>query len=218
MYENRLEDRVRAIILERYKSVRQFSEVIGVPPTTIYSILNNGFEGKSVDTVLAMCKALDLDPSSLARKRIRRIDNVDPEFIDLPIVLSVSAGVPNEELPVDDLTHPVPVAMGKKYPNAKLVRVNGTSMDKVLPDGTYALVDFGGQVATGDIALVNVDGSEGLIKRVRILDRGVELIPDSTDPTYESYVYKCADEDCTNIVIRGPVVWYTPPFDYLTAF
>ncbi|MCL2537447.1 MAG: S24 family peptidase [Coriobacteriia bacterium] len=210
----RAEEIIKEKILDKFGSISEFSRVIGVPRSTIDNALTRGFAGAGSDAVLKMFRGLNLDLDAYAGGMLRE-KSIDPEFVDVPIVLSVSAGVPDEDLPLDDKKHPIPIVMGKRYPNARLVKINGSSMDRLLPDGALALVDFGADVETDDIALVCVDGSDGMIKRVRVLENGVELIPESTDPTFEPTVYKCADEDCTNIEVRGKVIWWTPPFDFL---
>jgi len=209
------EDFVRERIKDLYGSIPKFAREIEIPEQSIYTVLRKGFGGSSINVVIPICKALHLDPMALRDGRIR---GVDPEFMDMQVVSVVSAGIPIDELAVEGITHPVPIAMGKAYPNAKLVKVNGTSMDRVLPDGSMALVDFGAEVKTGDIALVCADGADGVIKRVRLLTHGIELIPDSTDPTHETELIRCSDEGCTNIEVRGKVIWCTLPFDFIVPW
>jgi len=124
---------------------------------------------------------------------------------------------PHDQLETESV-HPVPVKIMERYPHSRLVKVNGTSMDRVLPEGSLALVDFGSTVEAGDIAVVCTDGHNGTIKHIKLLANGIELLPDSTDPTHESEIHKCRDEDCSNIEIRGKVIWYAVPFDFIVPF
>lgn len=47
-------------IKKQYHSVRKFAMEIGIPQTTIASALKNGIGGTSYDTVVKICKVLDI--------------------------------------------------------------------------------------------------------------------------------------------------------------
>ena len=51
---------IKAEIKNKYKSVRQFSSVSGIPQSTIISGLKKGVGGMSFDTVSKMCSLLDI--------------------------------------------------------------------------------------------------------------------------------------------------------------
>ena len=59
------ENKVLELIKEKYKSVREFSNKSGIPNSTIVSMLKNGLGGTSVDTVLLVCKYLNIDINEL---------------------------------------------------------------------------------------------------------------------------------------------------------
>lgn len=61
---------------------------------------------------------------------------------------------------------------------------------------------------------VCVNGYKATIKRVRKLANGVELVPDSHDPTQRPIVFDYADDDAEEVTVIGRVVWATMPFDY----
>ena len=52
---------IKKEIKQQYKSVRQFSMVIGIPYTTVASALKNGISGTGFATVLRMCKELNIN-------------------------------------------------------------------------------------------------------------------------------------------------------------
>ena len=56
------EQRLRNIILDRYKSLRQFALEADVPYSTLMTILSRDMGGASFDVVVKICKKLDLDP------------------------------------------------------------------------------------------------------------------------------------------------------------
>lgn len=51
---------IKAEIKKQYKSVRQFSEKSGIPYSTLSNALSKGIGGTSYDTVIKICKLLNL--------------------------------------------------------------------------------------------------------------------------------------------------------------
>lgn len=88
-------------------------------------------------------------------------------------------------------------------------------MNRVLPNGCYALVDPDDREPVDNQAYaVCVNGYSATVKRVRRLANGFELVPDSTDPTYRPMVYDYGVEGTDEITVIGRVFWYTLPFDW----
>lgn len=132
----------------------------------------------------------------------------------VPLLGSIAAGTPIEMMAVDN-SFPVPARIMEQHPNAFLLRVDGESMNRVLPNGSYALVDPCDDVeSNGKPYAVCVNGYDATIKRVRKLSNGFELAPDSTDPTFRSVVYDYGIEGTETITVIGRVVWYTLPYDW----
>lgn len=71
---------VRDLILEKYKSIRQFALAIHVPYSTIKSGLNAGIGGMAVETVIKMCNALDLRVEDL-----HKMDMNNENFLLTPL-------------------------------------------------------------------------------------------------------------------------------------
>lgn len=132
----------------------------------------------------------------------------------VPLLGSIAAGTPIEMRAVDN-SFPVPARIMEQHPHAFLLRVDDESLNRVLPNGAYALVDPCDEVeSNGKPYAVCVNGYDATIKRVRRLSNGFELAPDSTDPTYRSVVYDYGIEGTETITVIGRVVWYTLPYDW----
>lgn len=56
------EQKLRNLILDRYKSLRQFAIETGIPYSTLMTLLSRGIGGGSFDIVILICKKLDVDP------------------------------------------------------------------------------------------------------------------------------------------------------------
>ncbi len=133
---------------------------------------------------------------------------------DVPLYGSVAAGTPIEMIPIES-THPVPTAVHEKHPDAFLLKVEGESMNRVLPNGCFALIDPCDTVEhPGDPYAVCVNGFDATVKRVRALNNGFVLEPDSTDPTYEPKVFNYNDPETMTVTVIGRVVYYVLPFDW----
>lgn len=137
----------------------------------------------------------------------------DSLFGYAPLYGSIAAGAPIEMLQINEV-HPVPTTLLERYPKSFYLKVSGESMNKCLPNGSYALVYPTSEVIDGAVYAVNVGGSDATVKRVRKLNNGVMLEPDSTDPTYRPQVFDYDDESHETLAVIGRVVWFCVPYDY----
>lgn len=180
----------------------------GVNEPDMESIINLAeLYGVTTDTILGTKYA----------EPIGGVDRIIPTtygFVDVPLYGSIAAGTPIEMIEVDD-THPVPAAVMDEHPDAFLLTVKGQSMNRILPDGCYALIDPCEDVERDNQPYaVCVNGYDATIKRVRKLDNGFELAPDSTDPTFKPKVYDYGEDGTEEITVIGRVVYHVLPFDW----
>lgn len=56
------EQRLRNLILDKYPSLRQFSVEADIPYSTLMTMLSRDIGDASFDTVIKICKALDVEP------------------------------------------------------------------------------------------------------------------------------------------------------------
>lgn len=135
-------------------------------------------------------------------------------FIETPLYGSIAAGTPIEMLDIEG-TQPVPTKVHEKYPDSFLLKVEGESMNRVLPNGCFALVDPCKEIdRDNEPYAVCVNGYDATIKRVKQLANGFQLIPDSDDPTYTTKTFNYNEEGTEQITIIGRVVYYVLPFDW----
>lgn len=57
--------KLRNLILDRYVSLRSFSMESGIPYSTLMTLLTRGIGGASFDTMILICKALNVDPREI---------------------------------------------------------------------------------------------------------------------------------------------------------
>lgn len=134
--------------------------------------------------------------------------------VDVPSYGSIAAGTPIEMVEVKD-SQPVPVKVHERFPKAFLLKVEGESMNRILPNGSYALIDPAQkEPISGKPYAVCVNGYDATIKRVVKLSNGFELTPDSSDPTFRPIVYDFNEPGTDPVTIIGRVVFYVLPFDW----
>jgi repressor LexA len=213
-----LEEAVRRLIKSSYGSVSKFSDVIGVPVTSIYSALDRGLANTRTELTDKIYRELNIDWETARLdddfRELRLKSQTSNQFYDCPLYGSIAAGTPIEMVKVED-TFPIPSEMHRRYPDAFLLRVKGESMNRILPNGCMALVDPCETIEyDGDPYAVCVNGFDATVKRVRALANGFELVPDSTDPTYKPTVYDYGVEGTETVTVIGRVVWYCIPFDW----
>lgn len=191
-------------------------KIIAAYPELTYDSIMSEINGYSKTIVEKMIKDIHQKGYEDGKKAgefiVDRIKN--QAFVDVPLYGSIAAGTPIEMIEVDD-THPVPTAVMDEHPDAFLLTVKGQSMNRILPDGCYALIDPCEEIEHDNQPhAVCVNGYDATIKRVHKLANGFELVPDSTDPTYKPKVYDYGEPGTEEITVIGRVVYHVLPFDW----
>lgn len=193
-------------------SQQQLADRLGTTQPTIQRY-ESGERDLNSSKLVAMSAALGVTVSYLLG--MDDDDQLPPtRYVDVPLYGSIAAGTPIEMVAVED-SHPIPERVRDAHPGCFLLRVCGESMNRVLPNGSYALVEPCEEVTRdGKPYAVCVNGYDATIKRVRRLANGFELVPDSTDPTFRPTVYDYGVEGTEVITVIGRVVWYCVPWDW----
>lgn len=212
-----LEDAIRRLIKEKYGSIPKFAEIIDTPVTSIYNALGRGMKNTRTELTDKIYRALniDWDTARLDDFRGLKVKGVSTyNFVEIPLYGSIAAGTPIEMIEIEG-THPVPKKVADQYPESFLLEVKGESMNRILPNGCYALVDPCEDIDhDGKPYAVCVNGFDATIKRVKKLNNGFQLVPDSTDPTYAVETYNYNEPGTETITVIGQVVYYVLPFDW----
>ena len=121
---------------------------------------------------------------------------------EIPIVSQISAGLPIYA--EENILEHTYIATKKLNSNKEIfgLRVNGDSMDKEFRDGDVVIVEKDAVVENGQIAVVQVNGYNATVKRVRYEKDRIILIPESNNPAHYPQVYSQDDE----VKIIGKVV------------
>lgn len=65
-----IEEKLKKLILARYHSILEFSQIIDMPYSTITSIFRRGINNSSATNIIKICKALEISADELAEERI----------------------------------------------------------------------------------------------------------------------------------------------------
>lgn len=166
------------------------------------------------DIVKSLCRVLGVSAAYLLGMA-DDLDATEPApWVDVPVYGSIAAGVPLDMIAIEEM-RAIPPEVAAMYPDAFLLKVKGNSMDRVLPNGSFALVNPCKEIdRPGAPYAVCVNGDTATIKRVRPLAHGLELDPDSMDPTYKPKIYDEGNPEDETVTIIGQVVWYTIPYKW----
>ena len=212
-----LEEAIRRLIKEKYGSIPAFAEVVDMPPNSVYNALNRGLKNTRTELTDKIYRELNIDWETASLTDFHELklkSQTRPKYVEVPLFSRIAAGKPIEMEDYED-TFPIPAFIHDRYPDAKLLKVDGESMNRILPNGCYALVDPCDEVLhDGKPYAVCVNGYDATVKRVRKLNNGFELVPDSTDPTYTPTVYNFNEPQTDPVTVIGEVVYYVLPYDW----
>lgn len=185
----------------------QLAEIAGVSRGAV-SQWEGGFSEPRMGAIQKIADYFNITKASLIE------DEPVDDFIEVPLYGSIAAGEPIEMVSFDN-RYPVPSKIRERYPNGFLLRVDGESMNRILPNGSYAYIDPSEVVDKPMMPYaVCVNGYNATIKRVRGLNNGFELVPDSNDPTYKSQIFDYGVEGTDEVTVIGRVVWHCIPLDW----
>ncbi len=141
-------------------------------------------------------------------------EGFDSKMVSVPLFGSIAAGVP-VDMEAADERYDLPGVVCQRWPKAFLLRVEGESMNRILPNGCYALIDPCVDVEyDGQPYAVCVNDLAATIKRVRRTGGGFELVPDSTDPSFRPQVLVEGVGGVGTVSVIGRVVWHCIPYDW----
>lgn len=207
--------KIRSYRSEHHWSARELGSMINpVKSEAAVTSWERGRTEPDGDVLIQLCRIFDKDLDDFYLATNKGGGDGSNAWVEVPLYGSIAAGKPIEMMQIED-TFTIPRQMRERYPDSFLLRVVGESMNRVLPNGSYALVNPTNEAIDGKPYAVAVNGYDATIKRVRHLDNGIELIPDSTDPTIRPMVFDYADPEAETVTVIGEVVWYVVPFDFM---
>lgn len=210
-------DRIKFRRKQLKLSVDELAEKLGKNRATIYRYESSEIENMPIDIIKPLAAVLRVTPAYLMGW-----EEDNDEIIKEPTTpyhyfpTTISAGLPLyvdgiTENNVEEITLP-DSALGKWAgdPEIFVTKVNGDSMNKVIPDKSLIAVKPVElhQLKEGDIVVYS-NGGDFSVKRFYLNGDEIVFRPDSHDSSFFEQRYKTTD----NITIHGKVVVYIVELD-----
>lgn len=195
-------------------SAEQLAEIVGKDRATIYRYEKGDIENMPYAVIEPLADALNVSPAYLMGWEEENTEKASSRYTYFPV--SISAGLPCDvETVTCENAETIYISdeiMGKwaGRKDIYIMRVNGESMNKVIPHGSLIAVKHIqlNNLKNGDIVVYS-DGNDYSVKR--FYNHGDKLVfrPDSTDPQFTDYIVSPNQE----IKIHGKVVLYIVELD-----
>lgn len=139
-------------------------------------------------------------------------DIIFDDYFPLHYNASISAGSPQEYFEDDYFDSVVYVPIRYQRLKNKLIamKVNGDSMNNVIPDNSVVVIEKRGdseyEYKNGDIVVAFING-DATVKRFYFNENGLSLLPDSKDKSFQPIFFNADD----NVQILGKVIYFVNP-------
>lgn len=188
-------ERIKEIRKEKGISQNRLAKKAGIGQSTL-SAIESTTQSPGIETIQLLANALRVTPSFLMGEEEQTHDK---KWI--PVLGNVVAGLPTEAIENfdDDWEELSEDMMNDGYEYFAL-RIKGDSMSPRMQNGDVVIVRKQSDIETDEIAVVKVDGEDATVKKVRLTDDGIWLLP--SNPAYEPMYYSRNEE----ISVLGKVV------------
>lgn len=186
------------------------AEKVGVTRSTVTQ-WETGWSQPRMGAIEKLAYALEVTVSDLvsegANSSIPRgaIVPPKPHKAYLPLLGRVHAGAAQEPDIINEKVS-VPYEIWERHQDAYLLEVEGNCMSRVYPEGCLVAVDGHAEPRNGSIAVVSIDGSEYVMRKLYRGANTLILSPDSWEDKYEDIVISNSDNHTVEFV--GVVVWF----------
>lgn len=196
--------------LELNLSQEELAEMTGYTSRSSIAKIEKGLVDLSQSKITLFAHALKTTPAYLMgweedEKQPKKDNSTRPrkKGVKIPVLGEVVAGVPIEAiediLDYEEITEEM-AAKGEHF----ALKVKGDSMEPVFYAGDIVIVRQQPTADSGDIVIALVNGDESTIKKLKLIDEGLMLIP--ANPAYEPMYYTRKQIDTLPVSIIGKVV------------
>lgn len=191
-------DNVKRMREQKGWSQEELAIKAGYTSRSTISCIENGKRDSSQKQILAIANALGISPGELLASNVSSTptselaDMLPNENIyKIPVFSTVSAGL--GAYACDDIEEFIPIYISNPadVPNTIGIKVKGNSMYPKIEDGDIIIVRKQDSVDSGSVAVLLLDGEEGLVKKVEYGKDWIEL--HSFNPEYMTRRFDGAD-------------------------
>lgn len=209
-------ERIKQMRIEIGLTQEELAKLVGYKSRSSINKIEIGERDITQSTIVAFAKALNTSPSVLmgweedenqTNKKIESNCEFLPEgnIYMIPVYDSVSAGFGTYADSAIVGYEPTYIKNAYEKDNYLRINVKGDSMSPLIDDGSQIVVCKKSSVDSGDIAVILIDGDEGVVKKVEYKPNcgWVNLI--SINPYYPVRRFK-GDEELSRLKVVGKVV------------
>ena len=179
---------------------------VGVSKSTVKKWESGYIYNMRRDKIALLAKILKIEPTKLISEKPEQsnLSGAIPSqnIYQIPVFASVSAGL--GAYASNDILEYIPMVIDNPYDvdDTIGIRVRGDSMYPKIEDGDIIIVRKQDSVDSGDIAVLMLDGEEGLVKKVVYGETWIEL--HSFNPEYKTRRFE--NEEVLRLRVVGLVV------------
>lgn len=186
-------------------TLEEVGGLVGVGKSTVQKWESGLISNMKRDKIALLAKALRISPNQLIGGEPAEGSNVSDILTDdihmIPVFENVSAGLgAYADYEVIDYV-PLYVRNPSEVHDLMCIKVKGDSMYPKIEDGDIIVVHKQSSVDSGSIAVMLLDGEEGLVKRVEYGPDWIELV--SINPEYKTRRFE--GEEVTRLQVVGLV-------------
>ena len=180
-------------------TAKEVAEHVGVAESTM-SLYENGKREPEYKTLLAIADYLAVSVDALLGASPL---NTAQKGVRIPVYGNVAAGIPIEA--IEDIIdyEEIDEEMAKKGEYFGL-KIKGDSMEPRIQNGDVVIVRKQETAESGDTAIILVNGNDATVKKIKITEDGITLIPNN--PAYDIKFYTKKEIEALPVRIIGKVV------------
>ncbi|KRL13027.1 hypothetical protein FD09_GL002567 [Schleiferilactobacillus perolens DSM 12744] len=182
----------------------ELAKRLDIAATTV-SAWETGRANPLMDKVTLMARMFGVPLSDIAGDPSTIHSNSKSKHVKLLGV--VSAGAPLEMFENQEDVE-IPENIAEMWPEAFLLEVGGDSMNLVIPQGSYVLINPQHDFSDKDVVVVEFDGEEATLKRLYHAGKNLVLQPESTNKNYTPKIYTPQQVEENEISVLGKAVWF----------
>ena len=213
---------LRNYLNEHTMSMREFSRRCGLSNTYITNIVNGTDNNPSLDVLTKIALAMGISSQDLfdmldgeqnlslsKRESLSKVKIIYDDYFPLHYHTNLSAGTFDELLDSEpNAVVYVPIVFQSKKNRLHAFKVNGTSMNNIIPDGSIVVAEMTDKsnITDGTIVVAFVNGC-ATVKRIYTNGNNITLMPDSTDKNHQPMMFG----DDNQVFVIGRVLWHMNP-------
>ncbi len=191
-------------------------DAVGKKAATISRYASGEIKGVKRDTIVKLANFFGVSPAWLAglsneKYSNSKLDKFGNSVVSIPLLGSVRAGYDYLAEENWEGTKEIKEDLAKTGEFFAL-RIKGDSMFETLWENDIVAVKKQDYANDGDLAVVLINGDEATVKKIKILDNGIKLIPlnrrinpETQEPFYEDMFFSKEDIETKPVKIIGIV-------------